>query len=102
MRRHLLRAARHLGRAHPEIEAIWLFGSLARNEAIPGSDADILIVVDASERPFAERPSQYQIEGCGIGIDMLVYTRAELERMRAEGSPFLRQIEGEGYVLWQR
>lgn len=67
-----------MGRARPEIEEIWLFGSLARDKAAPDSDADILIVVDASDLSFA---------------DMLVYTRAELERMQTEGSPFLQQIE---------
>jgi predicted nucleotidyltransferase len=27
-----------LAKKHPEIEEVWLFGSLARGEAVPGSD----------------------------------------------------------------
>ena len=102
MKRRLRRAARRLGKAHSEIEAVWLFGSLARDEAVPGSDADILVVLDASVLPFAQRPVHYRLEGCGIGVDMLIYTRAEMERMHREGSPFLRRIEEERCLLWQR
>ena len=102
MKRRLRRAARRLGKAHPEIEAVWLFGSLARAEAVPGSDADILVVLDASALPFAQRPMHYRLEGCGISVDMLIYTRAEMERMHREGSPFLRRIVEVCCLLWQR
>jgi len=102
VKRRLRRAARRLGKAHPEIEAVWLFGSLARAEAVPGSDADILVVLDASALPFAQRPVHYRLEWCGIGVDMLIYTRAEIERMYREGNPFLRRIEEERCLLWQR
>ena len=102
VRRRLRGAARHLGAVHPEIEEVWLFGSLARGEAVPGSDADIQIVLTSSDLPFPERSVCYQPEFCGIGADVLAHTRAELQRMRSEGNPFLRQIEGERVALWQR
>ncbi len=102
MRSRLQAAARRLGEARPEIEAVWLFGSIARGEATPGSDADILVVLDSSDLPFAERSLRYQLEECGLGVDVLAYTHTEIQRMRAEGSPFLRQIEGERVCLWKR
>lgn len=99
----LAKAASDLSKAHPEIEAIWLLGSLARGDATPSSDADIVIVVEARDLPFIERPPRYPMERCGIGVDLLVYTRAELEHMRAEGNLFLRRVEEERLVvLWQR
>lgn len=39
----LKKAVIHLAEKHPEIEQVWLFGSLARGDAVPRSDADILI-----------------------------------------------------------
>ena len=100
--RRLRRAARRLAQTHPEIEEIWLFGSLARGEATPASDADIVLVLSHSSRPFLERPPDYALEDCGVATDILAYTRAEMERMRAQANPFLRQIESERRVLWQR
>jgi len=39
------RAVKEMAVAHPEIERVVLFGSLARGDAVPGSDADLLIVL---------------------------------------------------------
>ena len=102
VRRRLRDAARQLGIAHPEIEEVWLFGSVARGEAVPGSDADLLVVLESSELAFPERSGRYQPEFCGIGTDVLAYTRAELVCMRAEGNPFLQEIESERRLLWKR
>lgn len=79
-----------------------MFGSLARRQATPASDADILIVLNRSRLPFLERSPHYALDGCGVATDLLVYTRAEMERMREEGNLFLRQVEGECCVLWRR
>jgi len=35
--------------------SVWLFGSLARGDALPGSDADILIVLNENTLPLPER-----------------------------------------------
>jgi predicted nucleotidyltransferase len=91
-----------LAQSHPEIEEIWLFGSLARREATPASDADIVLVLSHSSLPFLERPPHYAFDDCGVATDLLAYTHAEMERMRAEENPFLRQIEGERCILWRR
>ena len=59
----LNRVARALGDRHPEIESIYLFGSLARGDAVPGSDADLLIVVRHATEPFRDRPARYHTTG---------------------------------------
>lgn len=82
-------AARRLVAERPEVLEVRLFGSLARGDAGPGSDADILIVLSETERPFLERIPDYAraLAGAGIGCDVLPYTRTELARLRhAEGS----------------
>lgn len=42
----------------PELRKVVLFGSLARGEATPRSDADLLFVVEEAG-PFLERPARY-------------------------------------------
>jgi predicted nucleotidyltransferase len=90
-----------LGKRHPEIEEVWLFGSLARGDAVPGSDADLLIVLKESTLPFVARSAHYQPDFCGVGVDILAYTHAELAIMQAEDNPFLRQIQSERILLYE-
>ena len=79
-----------------------VFGSYARREADEYSDLD-LIIVAKTETPFLERFRDYT----GIykiwrgGLDMLIYTPDEVERMQNEENPFLARacpesIEGKG------
>jgi predicted nucleotidyltransferase len=95
-------AVHRLAERHPEIEAVWLFGSLARGDAVPGSDADVLIVLADTMLPFLARSAHYQPDFCGVGTDVLVYTRTELTRMQAEGNPFLQQVQSEWSCLFSR
>jgi predicted nucleotidyltransferase len=101
LRTHLKEAVQRLAQRHPEIDEVWLFGSLARGDAVPGSDADLLIVLEESTLPFLARSVHYQPDFCGVGVDTLVYTRAELAAMQAEDNPFLRQIQSERVLLCQ-
>ena len=86
----------------PEVEEIWLFGSLARGDAVPGSDADLLLVLSSSDLPFLERYAFYIPNDCGVGVDVLAYTRHELALMRAEGNFFAEQALLEGICLFRR
>lgn len=96
----LNRVARTLGDRHPEIESIYLFGSLARGDAVPGSDADLLIVVSHGVEPFRDRPVRYDTTGVGVGVDVLVYTREELDTLRETGNEFARRALLEGILLF--
>ena len=70
----LQKAVRQMGENHPEVEEVWLFGSMARGDAVPGSDADLMVLLSESRLRFHERPLVYQLDFCGIGTDVLVYT----------------------------
>ncbi|MGI8550286.1 MAG: nucleotidyltransferase domain-containing protein [Dehalococcoidia bacterium] len=85
-----------LAEANPEITRIMLFGSLARDEAGPGSDADLLIILRASDRPFLERSVHYQPVGVGIGVDVFAYTEHELATLVADGNMFVQRALREG------
>jgi predicted nucleotidyltransferase len=93
--------ARRLLEEEPQVREVWLFGSLARGEAGPGSDADVLVVLETSALPFLERSAllAQHFEGVGVGCDVLAYTGAELEALRREGAALPRRVEAEGRVL---
>ncbi len=83
----------------PEIERAVLFGSLQRGDAVPGSDADVLLVLHVTDLPYSERAAVYRPEGVGIPVDLVVYTRTELDDMLAAGNCFVSRALAEGRDL---
>jgi len=80
-----------------------LFGSYARHEAHPDSDLNLCLVVpEAGE--WLERHAEFRrrVDLPGLYIQPVIYTSQELERLRAEGHPFVREILEEGRVLHER
>ena len=84
---------------HPEIERAVLFGSLSRGDAVPGSDADVLLVLRESALSFRERSAYYIPKNVGIGVDIFAYTRPELDAMRISKNAFVLQALKEGMDL---
>jgi predicted nucleotidyltransferase len=98
----LRRFARELPKRSPEVRRIIVFGSVARGDAVPGSDVDLLLVLSSSRRPFLERMSEYLPERFPVGVEIFAYTREEMEKMVAEGNWFLRRALREGKVLFDK
>jgi hypothetical protein len=98
----LTKAVQELARRHPEIVEVWLFGSLVRGQAVPGSDADVLLILKECDLPFLERGSYYQPEFCGVGVVLFAYTQKELEEMEKGGHQFLQRIKAERVCLFRR
>lgn len=92
-------AMKALQARRPEIERAVLFGSLQRGDAVPGSDADVLLVLRATDLPFSERAAVYRPEGVGVSVDLFIYTRSELEGMLAAGNRFVSQALAAGRDL---
>ena len=72
--------ARVASRDRPEVSKVILFGSAANGRAVPGSDADVMVVARALEvRPW-DRPLVYSpyFEGVGVGVELFVCREAEL------------------------
>lgn len=84
---------------HPEIEKVLLFGSLARGEGVPGSDADLLVILSSASQPLMERVPRYLPTGMPVGVDIFPYTQEEIDRMLAEGNHFIAQAVKEGIAL---
>ena len=96
------RAAKQLAASCPEVQRIILFGSMARGDAVPGSNVDLLVVLSECAAPFLDRIPKYKPLGIPIGVDVFPYTEEELKRMVEEGNGFVRQALSEGVVLFRR
>jgi len=90
------------GGAHKEIAEIRLFGSLARGAANPYADADLLIVLDATDLPFRDRLPRYKPMGSPLPLDVTVCTRDELAREIAAGNRFVRRMVEDSILLYAR
>jgi hypothetical protein len=98
----LRRLAERLGTERPEVVEVRLFGSLARGERNPRADADVLIVLDASDVPFRERLPLYKPRGSPVPMDLTVCTRDELRRELEAGNRFIQRILAESMLLYAR
>lgn len=96
--------ARRLLERRPDAVEVRLFGSFARGEARPGSDADLFVVLRDGAGPLLERLPGLarEFEGVGVGCDVIAYTESEARASRARGDAFARAVYEEGVVLATR
>jgi len=82
-------------------DRIILFGSAARGELEPDSDADFLIIKKETPHYGADRIRQLsQLIDRNIPVDLLIYRPEELEQRLQMGDPFLKTIIKEGKILY--
>lgn len=89
-------AARQLRVERPEVEDVRLFGSVARDQAVPGSDVDLLVVVRSPDaRVWFRRSIDYAgyFDGSPVPVELFCYTREELQEGLTSGSPFFRELD---------
>lgn len=82
-------------------ERIYLFGSVARGDAGPNSDYDLLVVVpdDAPPQRRRSRLAYEALRGTGVAADVLVCTRSYFERRRTLKASLPGTVLREGRVL---
>ena len=79
-----------------------VFGSFARGQADAGSDVDV-ILIEPTGRPFLERGlAHLPLFRIGMGVDLLVYTPEEYERLKIAGHPLIERAEREGITVYAR
>lgn len=100
VRNNVARRVAALAGKRREIERVLLFGSLATDRAVPGSDADLLVILSRSDLPFLARIPLYVPEGCGIAVDVFPYTQAEVAQMRASDHPLIVRALKEGVEVY--
>ena len=81
-----------------DVSAVILFGSIARGEATPDSDIDLAVIAPRrwDQRVELEDSVRTRI---GNDCDVLVFTRAEFDRLAAAGEPVISDILRDGVAL---
>jgi len=87
--------------AHPEVVQVGYFGSYARGDWGPGSDLDILMIVEGSEEPFERRAAQWDTTELPVPSELLVCTKPEWERL-PQGGRFYRTVMREAIWIYRR
>ena len=85
-------------------QKVILFGSMAGGEVHEWSDIDLVIVKDTPKRFLARLKEVALLCRASVGVDYLVYTPQEFERMAADGENtfFRREILEKGRVLYEQ
>lgn len=83
-------------------ERIFLFGSIARGDAGPDSDYDLLVIVP-DDSPLERRRSRLAYErlwGTGAAADVLVWTKSYFESRLHLKASLSATIAEEGQILY--
>jgi predicted nucleotidyltransferase len=90
---------------------IILFGSYANGIPNEHSDIDIMVILDNDDIPktYEERlnkkllirNSVYEINQ-NFSLDILVYSKAELKKIKDYGNYFIEEIEKTGKVIYEK
>jgi predicted nucleotidyltransferase len=83
-------------------ERIILFGSYAYGRPDPGSDVDLLVVMDTPLKEMEQAVRICQAIEYHFGLDLIVRTPATLARRLALGDSFLHEATHKGEVLYER
>lgn len=83
------------------VEKVILFGSLANNSVGKSSDIDLIVVKNTSEKFLDRLETFYRHLKPRVGVDILVYTPEEFERMKDENQ-FIRTALKSGRVLYEK
>ena len=67
----------------------------------PGSDLDVLVVVEQSSESFERRAAAWDTTALPVPVDLMVYTKAEWERLDPQGR-FGRMVAREAVWVYVR
>src|ERR1051326_3966140 len=88
--RELRDAVTETRRRYPEIQRVFLSGSLVNGTWTADSDADLIIVVEKDFENFFES-CRYQIYTDAIPVDSLVYSEREFKQLIADPKGFVAE-----------
>jgi len=88
-----------------------LFGSYAAGNPTEDSDLDVAVILDSDEivENLDERMERMDPVSAAvteihyqIAMDILVYSKAEIDYLREDGNSFIAEIESTGKVLYEK
>ena len=96
--------ARDLLEQRADLVEVRLFGSLARGDAHPGSDADLFVILRDGAGPCLDRlaPLARVFAGVSVGCDVIAFTESEARASKTRGEAFSRAVFDQGLILATR
>lgn len=96
----LKKIALNIKQEHAELLDIKLFGSIAKSTHTGCSDIDIIIIVSSSSEDIFHRIAKLKrYFTLPISVDLLVYTKSEIDQMLFENNHFICSAIKEGIDL---
>lgn len=97
----LEQCARYLKRAEPEVHRILLFGSLIHERYGPGSDADLLVVIDRTQGRIMDQIPRYlkYFSHVSIPVDIIPMTVQEFKKRQENKDTFISRIVSEAQEI---
>jgi predicted nucleotidyltransferase len=80
------------------VQAVLLFGSIARGEGTPDSDIDLAVIAPSDWDSRVELEDSVRLR-LGNNCDVLVLTEADFNRLAASGEPVVSDILRDGVAL---
>jgi predicted nucleotidyltransferase len=94
--------AARIAAQHPKVLFIAYFGSYARGDWGVGSDLDLLILVEDSQRPLFERGLDFDLSDLPVPAEALVYTQMEWESLAVRSPRFHSTLTSEWVPIFKR
>jgi hypothetical protein len=94
--------ARKVSQEHPKIIRIGYVGSYARGDWGVGSDLDLIIFLERSERSFWQRALDLPLPDLPVPADMLVYIMDEWQSLAKQGTRFYKTVQREARWVYAR
>ena len=88
-------------RQRSDIIGVAYFGSYAHHRSGVGSDLDVLMIVEQSERPFWERALEFDTLSLPVPAEVVVYSRDEWQGAAAETSGFFHAIRRDAVWVYR-
>lgn len=90
--------SKRLNKERDDLTKIGYFGSYAKENWGVGSDLDLIIILEKSEKPFERRGIDFDTSPIPVPTELLVYTRKEWRNMQVEKNEFYCSVFEE--IIW--
>jgi predicted nucleotidyltransferase len=77
--------AKDISEERKDVQRIGYFGSYARGDWGVGSDLDIVVILDSSDKPVEQRAVDWNTSDLPVPSDLLIYTFEEWQKMKDAG-----------------
>ncbi len=94
--------AREAAESDPLLLQVGYVGSFAETGSEEETHLDVVLLVEETDIPPAERVAHWDLADIPFPTQPLVYTRTEWEGMVAEGGWLARKLETEAVWVWKR